>query len=366
MMKKSKRFIVSVCAAACAAIVCFSLGVSGVISLAKEEETIVKKDKAEKAQEDELIGVFVTKGPLGGEEDIGDILSGFGFEVSEPETEADLSVIAEHVPEYEDTLSDDTQMSYPVANSYKKSEDGRFYAELTEDEYGHKRYVFPDRTGILYYECVFKGDDGKEDYTDSEIDEAFIRTKNNSSEIEDEKEINGDTEITYKQVHDVELMLYLTESEFTVFCNPVYRTSDGRVYARDEVTGVWLGGGFGQTFNGRCEVTGSDGKSRIRETNITVTVNSMDDPGDSFIMQYDNNNTLLKKEKYASGDFPSEFTTLPETTYIAVENDAERKLYQKGENIETFSSGDDFGFKYAYKQYCQVDWGAKSSLETYH
>ena len=153
--------------------------------------------------------------------------------------------------------------------------------------------------------------------------------------------ITGSTNYTTKDLsQSIELNInaYLipgtAEESNTIYMNPIYMTSDDRVYT---VVGssASLGKGFdsfgasvGRTLKETEKLKWIDSVVKV-DVNVTLDVSLAKEPVRIWLSQMDSSHNLVKKEEYVAGQLPEELIAEEQTEYIMV------IMEQIGENGET-------------------------------
>ncbi len=236
---------------------------------------------------------------------------------------------------------------------------GRLWASYCEQQSGQdgrpQEYVFDSVEGFSYF-CAYYTD-ASGDYTAMTNDGAISDARTALSTTDEGESIT------------LEGVIYLaTQAKIdTLYCNPVYQTADGRVYATSG-SGIGFGGmeGAGARFSTTLDqdITQTvNGRTQRYQFSITLAIERMDLPERVSVLQFDAQNTLLSRADYVPGELPETITPEPGAAYLLVETQlrdwdsqqqTSRALYAPGEDgFETFHSRED-GICVA--QYTALDW----------
>ncbi len=258
------------------------------------------------AQEDPMIGVFVTK----------EYLDLFDMESYLSDHAASLLDAGTH------QVSDDT-------GKYS----GRLYATLSGDS--PSSLSFEGAEGFSYY-CS-----QEEDVTRIECDELFAKGASRINETDDGTQV------------ELEATLYQASLPgfMTFYCNPIYQAADGSIYAT---------GGQGISTNVDADSAGlscsttlqqelkEDGSSRSFSFKITFCV--MDEPKSYRLLQMDAQNQVLEEQDYLPGDVPEAIRPLEKASYLI---------------LQTFSTKGDGTESATWELFQRPDAGTDATLSTY-
>ena len=106
--------------------------------------------------------------------------------------------------------------------------------------------------------------------------------------------------------------------------NPVYQSSDGRVYAVSG-SGLMLDGNHGegmfysQTLEETTTITENQ-KSKSSQTSVKISFAIMYPPKKVVVLQMDDENNIISKAEYQPGKLPDTIKPDRNTAYIMVEN----------------------------------------------
>ncbi len=322
-MKNKKFMITAVCALAAA----FLLGFTGMVTLADAG--------AGETAEDRLVGMLVTM----------EYLDLFDFE----------RYFSEHT---------DTIMNGGMIDENAAAYQNRLYATLVQETYTDEagqtytrsEYKFTDVDGIAYFYTEMKDMSGS--YTAVFGDEG-ISDGHNTIDVRD-----GGTSVTLDGIICIAINGAVTP---TLYFNPVYQAPDGRVYA---TTGngfsssgdISEGGVYSQTLNSEYTET-KDGVTTADSITVTISVKRVYKPLSVRVIQFDEDNTVLRTEEYEAGKLPETLTLEKGTAYLLAETkkrDANngilvsRALYERG--TESLDALYDRGDGICVKQSAALDW----------
>lgn len=316
--------------ASIAIIILFSL--TGCIQLARE-------DAGENRGQDRLIGVFITTEYL----DLFD-------------TENYLK----------DNIKGNFSGNNIIIDTKNDRYQGRLYAtlttrtltdEVTGKSFNTKEYVFDSVKGISYFSASVP----------ATLDEVGFTTTGSDEAIND-----GHTALHYGDDEErttLEGTIYLSpgQGKGTYYINPVFQSTDGRVYATS-------GGGY---FVGGVQSEGSLYTQTLEETttmienhhkkqisiSVKISFSVMFSPEQIVLLHMSEDSVLLSRKEYVPGELPKSDTPETGTEYIIVETykrddqgnrTVRRLLYDKKDNtIETFYRRDD---GICVKQWTQIEW----------
>ena len=220
-----------------------------------------------------------------------------------------------------------------------------------------QRYVFPDTEGYVWL-CTEESDESG-DYTRMQNDDVFC-DGTNAVHVTDE----GSS-------YEFSATLYVpNDRTYAVFyCNPIYQTADGRVYALAG-QGMSCSGEAGSTAAITQTLTQTltetqKGETQTRSFECAIKVQLAARPERVTLFWMDAESGLLRSEEYAAGTLPetlraedAEFLLAVET---AVDGTQSRALYgpeQETQTLETLFEGDK-GF--LQMQYTQLEWPQQSN-----
>lgn len=298
---------------------------------------LAREDAGENASEERLIGVFLTTESL------------------------DLFDFDSYL---KDNISDFSGGEIKLDGNTDKYQ-GRLYAELrqktlTNTETGEKltteEYVFPGFEGIAYYSAWVPSAAEYVGYYTSGSDDAISdgHVSVNSGDQGNSISMEG--------------TVYVTPDSGSMYCfNPIYQSSDGRVYT---MTGNFLSSsgnqGEGEVFSQTMSATYSkreNGMNKTDSISIKLSISVMYPPEKIVVLQMGKEGSLISSSEYAPGNMPEEITPDKNTEYIIVEthksggqdaNTTSRKLYGKdAESLEAFFCRED---GICVKQWVQVNW----------
>ncbi len=311
----------------------FALGLAGL--------TLTDASTADSAGEDHLIGVLITREHL------------------------DLF-------DFEGYMNDNVDKIFGggVIDGDQSAYEGRLYATLVEESYTDEKgrttttpnYKFDTVEGISYFAA--KISENGEIYTATGGDEG-ISDGHANIDVTDEGESISLEGTVY---------VAATSGVITWYCNPVYQSPDGSVYA---MTGNGMSADYGysegttssQTVDATYTVT-ENGETKTNSTSVKVSVSSLYPPKHIRIIQLDVNSSNIDSADHEPGDLPKTLTPSLETDYIIVEtyktdtNGNEkitRDLYGRDEEtLSTFVCRDD---GVCIKQFTELKWAETASTE---
>ncbi len=226
-----------------------------------------------------------------------------------------------------------------------KSNTARLYATLPGSEItaeysngfrNESKNIFEGINGIYYFNFI--------EYKDTGIFNTAVR---------DEAITDGRTTIIASddgKFLELDGTIYIatTEKYITLFMNPIYQTSDGRIYSTRSA-----GRSF-EMFNGEVCSLKVDATTSITTNNnvqssgisVTITVVGIDIPDHFSILQYGSDGELLSRSDYPYGATPEELAPDQNCSFIVLEtySDTEksdhyvsRRIYQMGSpHLETY------------------------------
>lgn len=279
----------------------FVVGMTGAVQLADKNASM--------AAEDRLVGAFITT----------EHLDLFDFDSYFAENEAEILSGSE------------------ISASDTAAYEGRLYAKLVDQSPDMKDYIFEGVEGIRLFVADMTLENGETvnavfgDSISEGKSECFV-TDNGTSNV-------------------LEGTLYFAAGDDSpvYYINPVYQSSDGRIYA---VTGS------GGSFSGDCEgarysqelkaeyshtVDGETMKDSIR---VKVNIALMNPPEKTVLLQFDAKGNLLERAEYAPDETPDSLSPNKDTAFIMTEShsksldgmeDVTRALFQPtDETLKSF------------------------------
>ncbi len=189
--------------------------------------------------------------------------------------------------------------------------EGRLYGEPEGDG-----YVFEGAPGIVLLELTRTGPEG-EWYQEFHSGEGF-------TDVHSAVSTAGDGETV-----SLEATVYVEaekKKEYPVYhINPVYQTSDGKVYVTtgqgvsahwDGEEGIKLSQSMSETVT-----TTKNGKAQKETMSLNISIISMNTPEKIRILQMDEESRLILREEYTPGRLPAHLTPSPQTAYLILETD---------------------------------------------
>lgn len=255
-------------------------------------------------------------------------------------------------------------------NAEKLSNGKDIYLDIDTSKYQNRLYA---RIDLEKKDIIFEGVEGA----------AFLSAKFPTPEIEDNyisihSGIVSDGKISVN-VGDEEDILSLEgtiyavpdfseQSIFSFYLNPVYQSSDGRIYAKTG-SGSSLGGNqsgtnYTHTLEESQTIT-ENGKSKKMTTSVKISLAFELSTEKVAVVEMDGKNSVLARKEYTPDNMPESIKPMSNAEYIIVEEyklkhnpDGEfevfRSLYDKtSDTIETFYCRDD-GF--CVKKQTKIEW----------
>lgn len=145
----------------------------------------------------------------------------------------------------------------------------------------------------------------------------------------------------------------------TIFTNPVYQDSEGRLYlvAGTGATTNSIGGSMSQNIYEEYTETINGEETTVRRE-FKVTVEGISVPEKVSIFQMDENNGILDRQEYIPGQLPEELTPADGCAYILVEEYAgekvTRELLEPGNDLIAVSVRSEK--LYCATDYCRILW----------
>lgn len=250
---------------------------------------------------------------------------------------------------------------------------GRLYATLKE------RSNKNEDTGeiVTTQEYTFEDIDGMEGLESVDGTSYFCYTISNkngtySSVSGGEGISDGHTSIsTTDNGEDISLdgTIYVapTSNNVTFYINPVYQSTDGRVYAMSG-SGISFSGSTseGAAFSKTLDETNTiieNGETNIYSISAKISISVMYPPQRIFVLQFGLDGELLSRDEYLPGTLPETITPMQRCSYIVLESyktspekgeAVTRSLYQTDDDtLESFYCRDD---GICVKQYTALNW----------
>lgn len=234
------------------------------------------------------------------------------------------------------------------------SYDGRKYATLIEqtltnvdagEEHIVEDFVFEEIEGIPLFTATIWDEERVDSSRHTTSDDGISNGHTNFSVTD-----NGETV-------ELEGTVYMStnRSDNIVYFNPVYQSTDGRVYLTSGSGMSSEGAGeegalFGKTMESTTTIA-ENGKSKTVEISVKISMGTMHPPQKISVLQMDEHNALMSKEDFQPNEMPEELTTNPNTDYLIVETHkidyegnafTQREIFsEKDESFSTFSERDD-------------------------
>ena len=285
--------------------------------------TLAQPDASENAQNDRMIGVLITTEYL----DLFDV-EGYLSDNIGKMSGGDIT-ISDDNSKYQDRL-------------YATLKDKRLTSEYSGEVVTTKEYVFEGVRGFPYFYYTIT--DGTETYNTASGNEAVSDGHTDISVTDEGESVTLDGTIYVAS----------TGGNVTYYMNPVYQSSDGRVYAMS---------GSGMSFDGDSEgmtcshtidsstTVTENGEKKTHSISVKTTISVMNPPRRVSVLQFDSDDAILSREEYLPGSLPETITPKQGCSYIILEtiktspNQGEtvsRTLYQmEDETLENFYLRDD-------------------------
>ena len=173
-------------------------------------------------------------------------------------------------------------------------------------------YVFGDISGLRLICFIAPEDDGEGNRVISWVDDGISAVDFDLNE--DDSSVRMDATISFVPGPDEELF----------FCNPVFRSASGQVFA---VPGDFMavsaaanppGSSVGQTVRDERIHTGNGGETSDT-TAVSIQIESVCEPAEIRLLQFSENHEILKSEAFAPGTVPELIVPLAEADYLLLE-----------------------------------------------
>jgi hypothetical protein len=210
-----------------------------------------------------------------------------------------------------------------VLNGVNEKYQGRLYAtkkERVETDSDGKtvisaEYVFENVKGASLFDATVSAPDSGEGYYISTISDNAVSDVDSDISVGDDEDT-----LTLKGT-----MYYSLSSVGTVYyINPVYQSSDGRVYAMDGHAGYMASESdaedfmYAETLFETSNVK-ENGKNKKVTASIEISFAAMFEPERIVISQMNDDNDIIVRNEYKPGNTPEELAPKPETAYIIAE-----------------------------------------------
>lgn len=258
---------------------------------------LAKEDGTANAEKDRFIGVYITTEHL----DLFDMESYLEDNLNTIMKGGNTVVNADDSVKYQNRL-------------YAVLEDEALTNESTGEISRRQRFVFTDVEGFGYYAPLMYESETESSYISSEVDEGISdgHTHVSSGDEEERIELTGTVYVCPDFGESVE-----------IYCNPVYQTTDGRVYLQaGNGMSFSNNGGEGVNMSTKREETVTlteDGKEKSYTTIVEIAVETVYTPEKIVVLQMDAAGLLLDSQEYIPGQLPDEIEPLQGTEYLIVE-----------------------------------------------
>lgn len=166
---------------------------------------------------------------------------------------------------------------------------------------------------------------------------------------------------------DGTIYLATTQTNKSLFLNPVYQTQDGSVYVESgdfvERGGVIDEGPFVTNTYSDTTTTTRNGVSETNGNTIQLSIAFLNPPEKIVVIQMDQNSKMVKSAEFAPGELPETLTPEPSTEYVVVET---YKTDSEGSSVvarDLFSRDDETFFSFyvrtdgiCVKQWTTLEW----------
>lgn len=240
-----------------------------------------EEDGTQAAEQDRLIGVFVTE----------EYLDLFDFDA--------------YVSDNADKLAEGG------GETVLSSQDSEAYGDrVWAAQKDNGDWVFEGLEGMGYYAYRYKSE--AETGIASHLDEGL--TGNGMHVTSTDEGESVELEATIYHVPDSRVRYYF---------NPVCQAPDGAVYLTSgngvTMEGTAEGEASAHTLSDSVTATGPDGGSTVTSCSVAVHVEIMNAPGEIVVLQMDKDSSVLDRKSYAPGQAPESLTPEPGCAYLVVE-----------------------------------------------
>lgn len=292
---------------ACILVLAFALGLTGF--------TLAKPDKTEGAENDRLIGVFITTEHL------------------------DLFDFSRYLNDNAAKMKGGNITIDGENNKYQ----GRLYATLKD-----KSYIDPDGNTKTTQEYVFENVKGFPYYIPSDKDGNYASS--GSDAISDGHTGISVTDNGVSISLDATIYVSPNGGNATYFMNPVYQSGDGRIYTTTG-NGMSFSGSTaeGAAFSSKLEATNTiteNGKTNSYSASVKISISVMYPPSRISLIQFSKDGSILSRTEYKPGELPHSLTVDQNCSYIILETyksspdegeTVSRQLYQgDSSNLDSF------------------------------
>lgn len=313
----------------CVLVLAFVFGLTGF--------SLAQPGAAEAMEKDRLVGVFVTTEYL----DLFDFEGYLSDNIGRMATGGDITMDGDSA-EYQGRL-------------YAALTDRVLTSEDTGESVTTQEYVFEGVEGISYFCYTISNKNGT--YSSVSGGEALSDGHTNISTTDNGEDISLDGTIFVSPTAD----------HTTYYMNPVYQSTDGRIYAMSG-SGISFSGDsskgavFSQTLDATTTVT-ENGEVNTNSISIKISISVMNPPQRISVLQFGSDGGIVSREEYLPGALPQKITPEQGCSYIVLEayktspeqvESVTRTLYQADDNtLESFYCRED---GICVKQYTALNW----------
>lgn len=306
---KNRKWIVIVIGAVLV-LTAFGIGFSGMVVLARQTERGT-------AETDRLIGVLITE----------DSIESFDME----------TYLQNHLSE----LVNQKEISMPEIPADAQ----RLYATNTLKDVNSLGFSFEGIKGIRFFSCYIDPEGNGDGYWTSGADEGCSDSNWGFKETEDSSRIEGECTI----------FSTMSSHEKMFFVNPMYQTTDGRIYVipgEGEVFSrdIAFYTASSRTLNEKRKMT-INGETKTFEAEIKINFSFINPPSSVTLLQYDEENLVIAEQIIKADSIPEEIIPLKNAQYLIIESvvstpdgteTTERQLLQRKDNYaKVFSVRED-------------------------
>lgn len=116
------------------------------------------------------------------------------------------------------------------------------------------------------------------------------------------------------------LVSFVYDNSNVLFCvNPIYQTSEGKIYLTKGTSLSSNAGDFSQSISSERKITDSSGNEKVKSIDIKFNFKEMEAVDKYVLVQMDENHQVIQKEELIADTSNLEFTPHQQTSYIVVE-----------------------------------------------